>query len=519
MKRIKVHKAYFITWLFILYVIYANSELLSTFFMATVIFSTAIVGFLAVGTLYQFVSGFDIMMLGGTFGALAYKRTGYEFYIRSINSILPANIAHMLESRKNQQEMLFTEEESRNIIEWLENKFIKQKAYINFFINTSMLIGLLGTFVGLVESIDKMGQIILSLNGEVDIKDIMQQFAAPLSGMAIGFGASLFGVVTAVILGLNGYILFRYQDTLISGIEEWLKDRIIDIAPVAGSGGGDISTSSDLAGHRKSFMDVFLEQMSVLTQEMHDFSKANEHFTRMSSSLSSIESAMTEQKSFFKSMLEIQEKNLMQITSFSSLVVESQGSIGNILKENKETLEGTHLRLETLNENVSTTNERLQESEDVLKNILSINETTLQESKNMHTESIQSMNSINKAIHVETEKIENIDFSIEQASKEIIENQLDMVRALDQLSTSMEEESGMLIRVQREIGTMNNEGSTKLLQSLENVQMILQTNQNTLVSNLEATNRVASNIEVNHSNQQNYKNEKKGFFSSFFDKN
>jgi hypothetical protein len=66
---------------------------------------------------------------------------------------------------------------------------------------------------------------------------------------------------------------------------------------------------------------------------------------------------------------------------------------------------------------------------------------------------------------------------------------------------------------------MNNEGSTKLLQSLENVQMILQTNQNTLVSNLEATNRVASNIEVNHSNQQNYKNEKKGFFSSFFDKN
>ena len=128
MKRIKVHKAYFITWLFILYVVYANAELLSNFFMATVIFSSAIVGFLAVGTLYQFVSGFDIMMLGGTFGALAYKRTGYEFYIRSINSILPANIAHMLQSRKDQQQMLFTEDESRDIIDWLEHKFSKQKS-------------------------------------------------------------------------------------------------------------------------------------------------------------------------------------------------------------------------------------------------------------------------------------------------------------------------------------------------------------------------------------------------------
>ena len=112
MKRIKVLKAYFITWLFIFYVVYANLELLSTFFMATVVFSSAILGLLAVGTLYQIISGYDIMMLGGTFGALAYKKTGYEFYLRRIDAILPANIAYMLQSRKSQQKMLFTQEET-----------------------------------------------------------------------------------------------------------------------------------------------------------------------------------------------------------------------------------------------------------------------------------------------------------------------------------------------------------------------------------------------------------------------
>jgi len=130
MKRIKVLKAYLIIWLFILYIVYTNAELLSVFFMATVIFSTSILGLLVVGTLYQIVSGYGIMMLGGTFGALAYKKTGYEFYIKSIDSLLPANIAHMLITRKSQQQMLFTQDESRNIIDWLDSKFRKQKSYI-----------------------------------------------------------------------------------------------------------------------------------------------------------------------------------------------------------------------------------------------------------------------------------------------------------------------------------------------------------------------------------------------------
>ncbi|MDY0265554.1 MAG: MotA/TolQ/ExbB proton channel family protein, partial [Sulfurospirillum cavolei] len=293
MKRIKVLKAYLIIWLFILYVVYTNAELLGIFFMATVIFSTAILGLLAVGTLYQIVSGFHIMMLGGTFGALAYKKTGYEFYIRSIDSLLPANIAHMLQSRKSKQTMFFTQEESRNIIDWLEGKFRQQKSYINFFINTAMLIGLLGTFVGLVEAIDHMGQIILGLNGDIDIKQIMQDFSGPLSGMAIGFGASLFGVVCAVILGINGYILFRSQDTLISGIEDWLKDRIIDVAPEAFN--GSAVSSTNLPEHRKSFMEVFLEQMSTFTHEISKFSKSNEKLHGISETLTSMKHTIESQ--------------------------------------------------------------------------------------------------------------------------------------------------------------------------------------------------------------------------------
>ncbi|MFZ3053223.1 MAG: MotA/TolQ/ExbB proton channel family protein [Sulfuricurvum sp.] len=499
MKRIKVHKAYFITWLFILYVVYANAELLSNFFMATVIFSSAIVGFLAVGTLYQFVSGFDIMMLGGTFGALAYKRTGYEFYIRSINSILPANIAHMLQSRKDQQQMLFTEDESRDIIDWLEHKFSKQKSYINFFINTSMLIGLLGTFVGLVESIDKMGQIILSLNGEVPISEIMQQFSGPLSGMAIGFGASLFGVVTAVILGLNGYILFRYQDTLISGVEEWLKDRIIDIAPK------DIESSissagSELTGHRKNFMDVYLDQLSMLTTEITKYSSGNENMSSMATSLSSIESILDEQKTYMKSMLQLQENTQSRYETLSSAVIDLYGLTNNRLEENKlaldnvsqvnyKILEQNDEQMSLLNKNVSemgsSITRKIEQGNEFLLEISSFQKIEFDKNVELYSDILNNLVSIHKSIENEITVIE--DFSTQQ-SKEIttlFEYQVKASETLESAIDSFKQGQEVLISLQKQGTDKNTQNSSALLVTMKEVSTTLEDNKRSIKSLLK----------------------------------
>ena len=404
MKRIKVLKAYLIIWLFILYIVYTNAALLSVFFMATVIFSTAIVGLLIVGTLYQIVSGYDIMMLGGTFGALAYKKTGYEFYIKSIDSLLPANIAHMLRMRKSQQKMLFTQEESRNIIEWLDSKFRKQKSYINFFINTAMLIGLLGTFVGLVEAIDNMGQIILSLNGDIDIKQIMQDFSGPLSGMAIGFGASLFGVVCAVILGINGYILFRSQDTLISGIEDWLKDRIIDIAPEV-LGRSTASVATDLPDQRKSFMDIFLEQMTHFTGEISKLTKSNENFHTMSQTLNSIKTVMDEQHLTFQRMVGSQETYVQKFDAFSEYakkadettalrVHEDKAAMESILQEHAQLLTQSANTLLALNNGIVNVNNKMEIQHETSEKIVALNEQHLIQDATIHKETLKTVDQL-----------------------------------------------------------------------------------------------------------------------------
>jgi len=448
MKRIKVLKAYFIIWLFILYVVYTNAELLGVFFMATVIFSTAIVGLLAVGTLYQFVSGFDITMLGGTFGALAYKKTGYEFYIKSIDSLLPANIAHMLKMRKSQQKMLFTQEESRNIIEWLDLKFRKQKSYINFFINTAMLIGLLGTFVGLVEAIDNMGQIILGLNGDIDIKQIMQDFSGPLSGMAIGFGASLFGVVCAVILGINGYILFRSQDTLISGVEDWLKDRIIDIAPEV-LGRSTASVTSDLPEQRKSFMDIFLEQMNNFTGEISKLTKSNENFHAMSQTLASMKTLMDEQHLTFQKIAGSQNTSIEKFDAFFDYAKKAdetksvhldatKAMMQTLLEEHTQLLTQSANTLLALNNGIVNVNNKIELHHQTSEKIVALNEQQLIQDATIHKETLQAVDQLSSNVENGVERVVSVLNQHEHKLDNVIENLttasqtlLDVYRQLD----------------------------------------------------------------------------------------
>ena len=267
-----------------------------------------------------------------------------------------------------------------------------------------MLIGLLGTFVGLVEAIDNMGQIILSLNGDIDIKQIMQDFSGPLSGMAIGFGASLFGVVCAVILGINGYILFRSQDTLISGIEDWLKDRIIDIAPEV-LGRSTASVATDLPDQRKSFMDIFLEQMTHFTGEISKLTKSNENFHTMSQTLNSIKTVMDEQHLTFQRMVGSQETYVQKFDAFSEYakkadettalrVHEDKAAMESILQEHAQLLTQSANTLLALNNGIVNVNNKMEIQHETSEKIVALNEQHLIQDATIHKETLKTVDQL-----------------------------------------------------------------------------------------------------------------------------
>jgi len=348
MRRLKILKVYFIFWLFIFFLVFANFENFIKFFMATLTFNIAVLTILGIGMVIVYHAAFRLTMLAGTFGILAYKKGDQLiYYLKGIDRIMPANIAHMFYKRAKGGTLYFTQSEAKDVTSWLEEKFENQKAYINFFTATALMIGLFGTFTGLLKSIDEMGAIVLSLSGDINLSEVIASFSGPLSGMAIGFGSSLFGVATAIILSLKTYILSRNQESFIEDIEDWMKGKIIDTQsdevieqfnentgrkriPTSGLGGGQRSVATEGFSTSK-FLDVFGEAIGELKDEVRKSTEMEEVlFKTLSENLESNSKVATNQIVLLEGINNsIKELNINQYTN-SNTLDESIQSLANI---------------------------------------------------------------------------------------------------------------------------------------------------------------------------------------------
>lgn len=271
MRRLKILKVYAILWLFIFFIIFNNFEALYGFFMSTVTFNVTVITILVVGLMVIMKASLDLVMLTGTFAVIRYKKDDtLSFYLSGIDKIFPENVAKMFAKRASHYNIYFTHAEADDVAEWLQEKFANQKSYIGFFVSMCLMIGLLGTFTGLLAALDEMASIILSLKGDVNIGDVMKRLNGPITGMAVGFGSSLFGVAAAIILSIKGYILEKNQASFIEDVQDWVNSLIVESVITnedgAVSGGGSMS----------QMMDVFSENMSSFTQNMDKSNKSNE---------------------------------------------------------------------------------------------------------------------------------------------------------------------------------------------------------------------------------------------------
>lgn len=276
MRRLKILKIYSIFWLLIFFIVYSNYETLYGFFFSTVTFNTTVLSLLFVGLLIVIRASVELVMLTGTFAVIRYKKDdSLKFYLTGIDKIFPENVAKMFAKRASHQNIYFTHSEVSDVTQWLEEKFINQKSYIGFFVSMCLMVGLLGTFAGLLTALSDMSSIVLSLKGDVNIGEIMKRLKSPIEGMAVGFGSSLFGVAAAIILSVKGYILEKSQAIFIEDVQDWINSLIIE-SPIGHEDGITVGGNS-----MTQMMDVFTEKLSDFTDKMSKSNKANETVLKM----------------------------------------------------------------------------------------------------------------------------------------------------------------------------------------------------------------------------------------------
>ncbi|RXJ90728.1 hypothetical protein CRV01_06150 [Arcobacter sp. CECT 8983] len=345
MRRIKILKIYFIFLLFLVFLIFSNIQLITTFFMATLTFNIAILTIFSIGLLILYQAAIKLTMLSGTFGILAYKKgKALEFYLNGITGVFPATIAHMFNKRAKKGVLYFTQNEAKDVSEWLGEQFFNQKGYTNFFVGTSLMLGLFGTFTGLLVAIDEMGAIILSFGGDdIDIGEVMTKFSGPLGGMSIGFASSLFGVASAVILNVMQYILTRNQAAFMHDVEDWMKGKIIEsqssdmLESLQGSEIGGLLKASQPSSSEPNllsagFLDVFVDTMGDFTEKLDKSNKASEDLHKLISQNIAQSSRTSEKESVLLESIvnNLRELNVNQFSN-ASMMEESLQEISNVI--------------------------------------------------------------------------------------------------------------------------------------------------------------------------------------------
>ncbi len=93
-----------------------------------------------------------------------------------------------------------------------------------------IFLGLLGTFWGLLDTVDSVGAVISGLTAGDDLATTFSQLKAdlqgPLAGMGTAFSSSLFGLGGALILGFFDLQAGHAQNRFYNHLEEWLSDLV-----------------------------------------------------------------------------------------------------------------------------------------------------------------------------------------------------------------------------------------------------------------------------------------------------
>jgi len=322
--------------MFLFFLVYANFDIAYTFFMATVTFNVAIVTVMGIGLIIILSAAFHLTMLTGTIGILRYKKGDkLEFYLRGINKIFPPNISTMFQNRARKKVLFFTKDEIDDVLGWLEDKFSNTKKYITFFTSTVLMIGLFGTFTGLLKAIDEMGAIILGLSGDINLAEVISGFSQPLSGMAIGFASSLFGVAAAIILSIMGYILNRNEAIFLEDVQDWMKGQIVEGTSLSQQASADGSTvSNNMSG---GMMNMFVDNISALSEQMEKYNKSNEAmFGMLSQSIDNGNETTKKQMTILENISNgLKELNINQFSNANIMEESLQEVSGAIMNENK----------------------------------------------------------------------------------------------------------------------------------------------------------------------------------------
>ena len=205
----------------------------------------------------------------------------------SKTSVKSPNLLRYLDTFVREQSggLIFSQSSLKTIMDNLEGRLLENREISRYLIGLSVFLGLLGTFWGLLETINSVGITVKSLDFSEDTQNLFkvlkQGLEQPLSGMGTAFSSSLFGLGGSLILGFLDIQSGQAQNRFFNEIEEKLTKHT------------KFTLMNMDDTERKNLPPAYLESLIEVTTE------------NLKKSTSVIDKQNTHQESISKSMFEI----------------------------------------------------------------------------------------------------------------------------------------------------------------------------------------------------------------------
>lgn len=150
----------------------------------------------------------------------------------------PQLLAPMAMLLKNRKDTVLSPVSMRSLLDSLASRLDESRDMSRYLVGLLIFLGLLGTFWGLLETVQSIGGAIQGLDvtaaqSATLFDQLKQGLQAPLKGMGLSFSSSLFGLAGSLILGFLDLKAAQAQNRFYIDLEDWLSS-ITDIA--AGEG-------------------------------------------------------------------------------------------------------------------------------------------------------------------------------------------------------------------------------------------------------------------------------------------
>jgi hypothetical protein len=182
-----------------------------------------ILGVLVAGIVFIFR---QVLMLAPEIAWLEDYRRGQP--ATATRTRLLAPMATMLGDRKGRLSLSATS--LRSLLDSIGSRLDEGRDISRYLVGLLVLLGLLGTFWGLIQTVGSVGEVVgrLSMGGgdpTAAFDDLKRGLATPLGAMGTAFSSSLFGLAGSLVLGFLDIQAGQAQNRFYQELEEWLSSQ------------------------------------------------------------------------------------------------------------------------------------------------------------------------------------------------------------------------------------------------------------------------------------------------------